>query len=412
VRDGLERIGPNKVNNLQVYGCGNFTPFCNLYAPFFRSLQRFFLYCKIGQLSGDRFCRPIRSDFLAGLPLTYLQIAIGAEMTNWISLKELLEKCKIPEFELIDYIKEGLTPYSSYNLQPISFPIEQHEYSRKINRLTEEIPKHRTALEHFIDFEKDVQEAKAKIIYTNKYNWKALRLVNKICDALYMYSIYSGNLEPQSENGYISISAGMIQKLKKVRQKYVNERERVEAEIHEIIKDEPNLKKDTQKSTKWKYFVKSENGEDIKKFISELIEKGAIFKREDVEGLNKDILKKKRANEIDHIIWHTGAEGEKLYEDVLARVKELGQTILSVSDEDLRGTAISAFKEKKGSFNFIKEKYVECPKSYEYVEKRWRKLIGSWIQKELKRHELKCSGGYGGAYDRYNKLKTKKVPTN
>jgi hypothetical protein len=209
-------------------------------------------------------------------------------MANWISLKKLLEKCEIPEFELIDYIKEGLTPYSLYNLQPISFPIEQHEYSKKFNRL-EEIHKERTALENFIALGKEVQVAKAKIIYTNKYNWKALRVVNKICDDLYMYSIYSGNLEPQSENGYISISAGMLQKLKKVRQKYVNERERVEAEIHEIIKDEPNFrdKRDTLESNKWKYFVKPESGEEIKKFISELKEKGAIFKGEDVEGTKK-----------------------------------------------------------------------------------------------------------------------------
>jgi hypothetical protein len=56
-------------------------------------------------------------------------------MSKWISHPDLLARWKILDFESIDYLKQGLQPYSRYGL-PLSCPILHHARHHKSNELS------------------------------------------------------------------------------------------------------------------------------------------------------------------------------------------------------------------------------------------------------------------------------------
>jgi hypothetical protein len=225
-------------------------------------------------------------------------------MSNWISWQELLGKWKIKGFELLNFLKQGLQPYSKYGTA-IPCPKGHHLILTKSQEL-EQIKNKIDMLRIIEQVEKDANESREinpliraglidrkklsnfKFFLDNYKKSKGIKIKNDedenylVCYNIPLFQTVEGTRRyPQSGpcEERIHISFGEIELSKNILKELNEERRKISKELDVIKKDDP-------KFANWKYFVKPSSDSKTELILSEMRE--AIFRNDQVAQLEKD----------------------------------------------------------------------------------------------------------------------------
>ena len=167
-------------------------------------------------------------------------------MPNWISLHKTLENLDIIESEIVEYLNQGLQPYSDYDFLPIPCPDFCHEYHIKFAQSIN-IESAIRALNELLAFEKHIKKGDQSVkVRIN--NVVAYDTIDSICDVF------------KKHNGIddFDLSVEDIKKLKIVKNEKKEELKKIQERIHEIVNKDPE-------ANSWKFFIKPVNAAEIKR---------------------------------------------------------------------------------------------------------------------------------------------------
>ena len=347
------------------------------------------------------------------------------------SWQDLLKQWDVKDFELLEYIKEGLQPYLKPGKEPIYCPYEYHLYKQKNDYFYEKISVPLIGLNKLDILEKAVEKAKPELCYAKSF----FPLIIKD----YLFKQHNISISRDDNKGYL-ITSEIIEILKTYRNELEEEKIKITKEIEDIVKGDPNLN-ESQKKLNWKYFIMPSSYEEIKQLIEKLNLEEAVFWLKDVEGFEKKHglyqqeekhvvatsakpksqesvgLKKEeylKDPELTKLIKKVIHETEYIYYHLKKNVGFSRESKSSLEDETkedaLRKEAIKAFKDEENRLKFIKIKYLEDPDIYfpdpGHVK---RDIIGRLLQKIVKEETAKEIGRQD-LYNRYIKVKKNLSP--
>ncbi|MGV7224464.1 MAG: hypothetical protein ACQ9MH_23480 [Nitrospinales bacterium] len=236
-------------------------------------------------------------------------------MSNWVSWDELLNQ-GIKSFEILEYLKEGLQPYSRPD-KPIYCPYPYHRYTslyNKHSRLNNLI----IALEGVDSPEKISSEGTE--FWLDAYLRKRFEEYNREGAAKDRIQIHDERFDLH----------GQFANLSKFEHYLENKRKETLKEMEDIVDDDPNLDKD-QKKLSWKYFILPTTDEGVESVIDLLKSKGAVFKRDDFlkfenrvsvqSPLQNDLSAKFRKNETPKSSHETFIKNIKIYYENDSKIK-------------------------------------------------------------------------------------------
>jgi len=323
--------------------------------------------------------------------------------SNWFEWKdEDLKELGIKDFQFFDYLKEGLYPYTKYTYEPIPCPAEHHAYGYTIADL-DEIEFTLEQLNKLDAFEKEVEKAKTKTVYTKD-------TPPGISYILEHHKDYLSNRD--SNKGY-PITSEIVEELKTYRNELREQKQKIEKRLKDIRNDPERFS--------WKYFVLPSTAEECDKLESELTDKRQnIFNEESI--FKKDValeIKRKFDSEAtgkDEEVTSIGIDsqeladlrGEEYFENpaLLQLVKEADQEIkiiysamikdirskeIKLADStpsDLQQVAIDALNDPEYTFKWMKEKYVKDPNFFtetrdsSHPKRYFRETVLQQINKE------------------------------
>jgi hypothetical protein len=191
-------------------------------------------------------------------------------MSNWVSWNELLNQ-GIKNFEILDYLKEGLQPYSRPDI-PIYCPCDYHRYTylnRKLTRFNNLIK----------EFEKATSSEKIFSEGTEFFLDYYLRET---------FDKYNRKVAAKDRIDIQDVSFdfyGQFAKLCKFIKYLEKKRVKILKEMEKIFDDDPNLDGD-QKKLSWKYFIVPNSEEKYNNIVLRL--ENAFFKKEDVKTIQNN----------------------------------------------------------------------------------------------------------------------------